>query len=150
MPRVARAPSNPSPQTKRLPRAASKANEKSKYFEAPSDDEDEDSSFDDKDGEQSSSGSASVTSETDVEEAPRKKAKVTPRKAVSPKGAKKGTPRKKKVEEEEPWETFIPKEATPEAGDVDYQEERIHPNTLKFLKGCKLSAWFNGRFGEEQ
>jgi hypothetical protein len=134
MPRPAKTPSNPSPQTKRLPRRASKANEKSKYFEPPSDDDEEDSSFDDKGGEQSSSDSASVTSETDLDEPVRKKAKTTPRKAVSPKGAKKGTPSKKK-EEEEPWETFIPNEATPEAGDVDYQDERIHPNTLKFLNG---------------
>jgi hypothetical protein len=139
MPRPAKTPSNPSPQTKRLPRRASKANEKSRYFEPPSDDDEEGSSFDDKDVEPSSSDSASVTSETDLDEVPRKKAKTTPRKTVSPKSATKGTPRKKKEEdEEEPWETFIPKEATPEAGDVDYQDERIHPNTLKFLKGFLL------------
>src|SRR5277367_2150414 len=98
MPRPTKPASKPPPQTKRLPRRASKANEKSKYFEPPSDDDEQDSSFDDKDGEQSSSDSASVTSETDLDEPVRKKAKTTPRKAVSPKTAKKSTPKKKKAE----------------------------------------------------
>ena len=37
--------------------------------------------------------------------------------------------------DDEPKQIFIPKEPSPDAGDVAYQDSRIHPNTLEFLKG---------------
>ena len=140
MPRRLRNTSTPaSPRNARSTRKrASRAAEKSKYFEPPTDDEKD--SFENE--EESSPGSASDTSETDFDEPARKKSKVTPKKAVSPKTAKKSQPKRKKKgeEEEEPWETFIPKEATPEAGNVEYRDDGIHPNTLQFLKGGIFSC----------
>jgi hypothetical protein len=148
------APEKPRSAPKRQPRRASRANEKSKYFEPPTDDDDEKDSlsFDDAD-KSSSEESAPVTSETDVAEPPRKRSRATPKKGVSPKNAKKSpTKGKTKGQEEEPWETFIPKEATPEAGDVEYREDGIHPNTLQFLTGLGSLQGFGlieRRFGEE-
>ena len=124
--------------TKMLP-SRTRNKEKSKYF-GPDTDE-RDSSFDDDELEPHME-SESALSETDEDEPPRKKSKVTPKKAT-----KKDTPKKhiakgrlskrgREVSEDEgPWETFIPKEDTPEAGDVPYQDETIHPNTMQFLKG---------------
>jgi hypothetical protein len=75
--------------------------------------------------------------ETEDEEPPKKKSKVTPKKSSS----KKPTPKKtisKDESDEEPWETFVPKEGTPDAGDRPYTPNTIHPNTLQFLKGTTI------------
>ena len=140
MPRRLRTTSTSSRRAQLIPRRASRATGKSKYFEPPTDEE-KDSSFEDAD--ERSADSASVTSETDFDEPARKRAKATLKKALSPKTAKKSPPKRKKKggeEEEQPWETFIPKEATPEAGDVQYRDEGIHPSTLQFLKGPTFSC----------
>jgi hypothetical protein len=124
-------------------------NEKSKYFESVT--EEEESEFD---GEESSAESAESFSEVE-DEPPQKKVKTTPKstpkstpkKNTTPKSASKGKASKSKNrdvsedEDEEPWETFIPKEVTPDAGDVEYSDSSIHPNTLQFLRGI---TYMNG------
>jgi hypothetical protein len=52
--------------------------------------------------------------------------------------------------DEEPWETFIPKEPSPDAGDMEYQNSTIHPNTLHFLEGYLPVGKVNWRFSGEQ
>jgi hypothetical protein len=125
-----------------------RSNKKSKYFEASTDEDD--SSFDneviDSSGEESP-----LPSDTDADEPPKKKSKVTPKKAANT-----ATPKNKNVarselskgkkeesEEEEPWETFIPKEDTPDSGDIPYEDSRIHPNTLQFLRGMSYISCIN-------
>jgi len=51
--------------------------------------------------------------------------------------------------DEEPWETFVPKEPSPDAGDMDYQNSTIHPNTLHFLTGYLPVGKVNSRFSGE-
>ena len=46
-----------------------------------------------------------------------------------------GLKNKSAKSDEEPWETFVPKEDTPDAGDIPYRNNTIHPNTLQFLRG---------------
>jgi hypothetical protein len=116
-------------------------------------------SFDDSEGD-STSDSDSSLSDTEEDEPPKKKTKVTPKK-VTPRTTPKTTPKKstaksrlskggKEVsEDEEPWETFIAKEDTPEVGDIPYRDETIHPNTLHFLKGSLAMYHVDGRFGQE-
>jgi hypothetical protein len=143
MARKTRGSTTSTPQTakskpKRSPRNS--ANKKSKYFESAN--EQEDSSFDEDDA------TADLTSESEVpaaktedDEPPKKKSKTTPKKGVSKISRKKTVARgraskKEDVESDgEPWETFVPKEDTPEVGDVPYKNHTIHPNTLKFLEG---------------
>jgi hypothetical protein len=118
-------------------------------------------SFDDSEGDTTSESESSL-SDTEEDEPPRKKNKVTPKKQTprnTPKTTPKTTPKKstaksrlskggKEVsEDEEPWETFIAKEDTPEAGDIPYRDETIHPNTLHFLKGKLEMDHVDGRFG---
>jgi hypothetical protein len=110
-----------------------RASEKSKYFEPSSDDDD---SFDD-DELQSSSESEVTPSETEEDEPPRKKSKVTPKKTVTPQKSAKGRRGKEEESNEEPWETFIPNEDSPDSADVPYEGSRIHPNTLHFMKGMR-------------
>jgi len=129
----------PTPQSskstpKRSPRSRNTA--KSKYFEPPTDDED--SSYDE--GVDEVSSDSSVEDIESEEEPPKKKPKTTPNKKVTPKKSppnkSPGRGRSKKEDsDEEPWETFVPKEASPEVGDIDYEPSKIHPNTLQFLKG---------------
>jgi hypothetical protein len=111
--------------------------EASKYFAPESDDGGPSLSS----KKEPTSDSDSLTQESE-EEPPMKKSKVTARKGsikTSPKQiiSKNRLSRGKKEAsgEEEPWETFIPKEATPDSGDVPYDNAKIHPNTLEFLKG---------------
>ena len=124
---------------KRSPRIPK--NKRSKYFELPTDD-DEVSSFDQK---SEPSDSDSLPAETEDDEPPKKKSKSTPQVIIkaTPKKtiATKVVSKKRKSNEEsdeEPWETFIPKEDTPDAGDILYTSTMIHPNTLHFLKGIIL------------
>jgi hypothetical protein len=131
---VSTTPKKPQPTPTRPLRA--RGNEKSKHFE-PSSDEDG-SSFDDDELEPTSE-SELTPSETEEDEPPRKKSKVTPKKTVTPQKSTKGRRGKKEESIEELWETFIPKEDTPDAGDVPYENSRIHPNTLHFLKGTRDS-----------
>ena len=122
---------------KRTPKKSN--NEKSKYFQSTTDEDD--STFDEFDSSESDEED-SFTSESEDDEPPAKKAKVTPKKngkVVTPKKEiTKVTPKRKKEESEEPeepWETFVPKEDTPDAGDIPYDDSCIHPNTLLFLAG---------------
>jgi hypothetical protein len=128
--------------------------DKSKYFDTDSDEND--LSFDEDDLEDTDESESSF-SETDEDEPPKKRVKVSPKKATpktTPKAAKTapktgaGKSRlskggKEVSEDEEPWETFIPKEDTPDAGDTKYQDESIHPNTLHFLKGTSPCYLFD-------
>jgi hypothetical protein len=157
MARQTRGSATSTPQTakstpKRSPRNS--ANKKSKYFESAS--EQEDSSFDEDDATADlDSESEAPATETEEDEPPKKKSKTTPKKGVSKVPPKKTVSRgrlskKDEVEsDEEPWETFVPKEDTPEVGDVPYKNHTIHPNTLKFLEGMswcflRLNARFVG------
>jgi hypothetical protein len=110
-------------------------NKKSKYFEPSSDDGD--SSFDDDKLEPTPDSDSVVPSETEEDEPPKKKTKVTPKKPTPQKSTQKlkSSREKKEYSVEEPWETFIPKEDTPDSGDVAYENSTLHPNTLSFLKG---------------
>lgn len=93
-------------------------NKKSKYFDPPTDD----GEFDDNAG----------PSEPEYDEQPKKNpARKKPTKPTPQKGKQKT----EESEDEEPWETFVPKEDTPDAGDVEYKNDTIHPNTLQFLRG---------------
>jgi len=145
MARAVRSASKSKPATLKKPLSIQKSpartrnNEKSKYFE-PDTDED-DSSFED-DEPDPTSESESPFSETDEDEPPKKRSRVTPQKAIPKTSPKKTAPKsrlskggKEVSEDEGPWESFIAKEDTPEAGDIPYREETIHPNTLQFLKG---------------
>ena len=83
-----------------------------------------------------------TASETEEDEPPKKRSKATPTKGTKKTPPKKVRPKGRsskgkdeKSGSEEPWETFIPKEPTPDAGDVEYHDTMIHPNTMKFLKG---------------
>jgi hypothetical protein len=134
---------------KRSPRNA--ANKKSKYFESAS--EQEDSSFDD--DNPLSSESEPTATDTDDDEPPKKKSKTTPKKGVNKvtkqTTARRRTSKAKDVEsEEEPWETFVPKDSTPEVGDVPYKNHTIHPNTMKFLEGYGVLCITDGRFSRKQ
>ena len=93
-------------------------NEKSRYFEPPTDD----GEFDDNAG----------PSEPEDEEQPKTK---LIRKKPAKTTIRKGKRKMEESEDEEPWETFVPKEDTPDAGDVEYNNDTIHPNTLQFLRG---------------
>jgi hypothetical protein len=113
-----------------------RSNEKSKYFEPPTDEEE--SSFND-DELESTSVSSAIASESE-DEPPKKKSKTTPTKKTANNTPKKGTVKSrlskgKEESDDEPWETFVPKEDTPDAGDIEYQNTSIHPNTLQFLRG---------------
>jgi len=112
-----------------------RSNKKSKHFEPSGDDED--SSFDDDKLEPTSDSDSAVPSETEEDEPPKKKTKVSPKKPTPQKSTQKSKPskEKKKDSDEEPWETFIPKEDAPDSGDVSYENSSLHPNTLSFLKG---------------
>ena len=70
------------------------------------------------------------------DEPPKKKSKVSPKKATPQKSTQKSKSSKEKEDsDEEPWETFVPKEDTPDSGNVSYENSTLHPNTLSFLKG---------------
>jgi hypothetical protein len=118
--------------------------ERSKYFEPPTDD-DEDSSFDE---QPDLTESESLPTVTDDEEPPKKKSKPTPR-ATPKKAASKGRKSNGGKSDEEPWETFVPKEDTPDAGGISYNNTTIHPNTLHFLKGTIVPDDVDHRFGRE-
>jgi hypothetical protein len=134
------------------PLRAAKNSEKSKYFESAT--EEEESDF--LDAEPSEESDSSLTEEDEEEEEPPKKKakstpKSTPQKNATPKSVSTTAKKKKNVsEDEDPWETFIPKEDTPEAGDVEYSDSTIHPNTLQFLRGISVKAGLTGRFGGKQ
>jgi hypothetical protein len=145
MARASRSTSRSKPATPKKPQSTqqrpsrTRNNEKSKYFEPDSDEDD--SPFEDAESDPTSE-SESPLSETDEDEPPKKKSKITPKKATPKTTPKKTAPKsrlskggKEASEDEEPWETFIAKEDTPEVGDVPYRDETIHPNTLQFLKG---------------
>jgi hypothetical protein len=144
------------PQKQLASRAARKVDKKSKHFEPAS--EEEESSYEETDEEPSSESEDDDYESED--EPPKKKSKSTPTKKVTPKKAtpqeatpKKGPSRrqsKKEDSDEEPWETFIPKEASPDAGDVEYADTKVHPNTLRFLKGRISDVRADGRLGREQ
>lgn len=117
----------------------SRKGETSKHFERSSDDR-ESSLTEDK--AESTLESNSLSEESEEEEPPKKKskvkakkgsAKILPKKVVSRGRSSKRNP--EESGEEEPWETFIPKEDTPDSGDVPYDDAKIHPNTLQFLNG---------------
>lgn len=112
-----------------------RTSKKSKYFEPSSDDND--ASYDDE--VEPTSESEPTPTETEEDEPPRKKSKVTPKKTVTPQKRTKGRRGRKEESTEEPWETFIPNEDSPDSGDVPYENSRIHPNTLHFLKGMRNS-----------
>jgi len=128
----------PTPQKSRK----SSHNQRSKYFEPATSEE---SSFSDVPSAANSPTSSSPveSSDDDDDAPPRKKSKVTPKKETPKKVTPKKTSQRKKVkeeekneEDEEPWETFVPRDDTPDAGDIPYKNETIHPNTLQFLEGC--------------
>ena len=144
MARASRSTSQSKPATPKKPQSTqqrpsrTRNNKKSKYFEPDSDEDD--SPFEDAEPDPTSESES--LSETDEDEPPKKKSKITPQKASSKTTPKKTAPKsrlskggKEVSEDEEPWETFIAKEDTPEVGDVPYRDETIHPNTLQFLKG---------------
>ena len=111
-------------------------NQKSKYFEHP---DSEDSSVSEISSVPTSPKLSPTETDDDNDAPPRKKSKASAKKSTPRKVTpKKATPQKRPKQEDETdelWETFVPKEATPEAGDIPYKNETIHPNTLQFLKG---------------
>ena len=126
------------------------SNERSKYFDSTTDEDD--STFDELDSSDSDEED-SFTSESEEDEPPAKKIKVAPKKSVNGSISKKAIAkspdgRKKKEQSEELWETFVPKEDTPDTGDIPYEDSCIHPNTLLFLAGSVLSIHAsNSRIG---
>ena len=90
-----------------------------------------------------------VTSESnnfmsESEEPPKKKTKRSLKNAslkITRKSAAKKGPLKTRLpkggedSDDELWESFIPRQKTPDIGDVEYQNSTIHHNTLQFLRG---------------
>ncbi|KAI5799380.1 hypothetical protein FPQ18DRAFT_93794 [Pyronema domesticum] len=114
---------------------------KSPYFEHPSEDDIVDDDGEHSDDAQSDSGSdfrednAATVSDTGVEKAKvngdANKSKKRGRASSSAKPSKKSSAPKKKKNDD--GVIFIPYR-TPSPGGIDYADDQIHPNTLKFLE----------------
>jgi len=85
---------------------------------------------------------------TNDEEPPKAKSKPTQH-ATTKKAASKGRKSSGGEYDEELWKTFVPKEDTPDAGDISYNNTMIHPNTFHFLKGIIVPDKVDHRFGRE-
>lgn len=154
--------------------SAGAAAKKSKYFEPDSDEGGDDHDEDDYDGNEDddtddTEGSVEDYS-SDEDKRSRKKARPTPQKrAAAAKAAKEKVTKSKYEdkddgydnapgsdedesgkddEDEEPRTRFIPKKQLRPEGNVKYADDRIHPNTMAFLRDLKANnkrSWLKGK-----